>query len=562
MDKKGKINKQKTNKQKTNKQKTSKRKTEKQNLGQDYLSVAFDVLDKVLRGGAFSTIVLNEHLTKFKVSTADKPKVTNIVYGTLEKIFTIDYLLSKVTQKKPKPVIFNLLRLGAYLIFYFNSISPKGAVNKVVELTKTKGKSALSGFVNQTLRKVAELDLDTCLLKLETAVTGAEFKAGKAGVGDCIEVVKPGRVNDVGKAGNVAGCRIKFLSVKYNYPEWAVEKLISQFGLDNARGILSYKPTNLTHYRSNATKGETEAFFEKNGIEYTPSIANVGYYIRHSSMLNASIGANASSGGAMGVADTTSVDVSTGVADSTKLGDDFAKRNLTPQGVASILVCLALGVDATKPVSILDLCAAPGGKSIFLASHYKNANVLATDIHPHRVELIKKYASRMGVENVVTKVNDATIFNPNLLTQGTSKDSNPSGSDCGKFGYVKFDYAKFDYVLIDAPCSGFGVINKKPEIRLKPADVVDSLATLQKQIINTSAPYVKVGGAMLYSTCTLFAKENEQVVQDFLSKNKNFIIEPIDIPIDFKITEQGFVYLLPHITNTDGFFIAKLRRVR
>ena len=122
------------------------------------------------------------------------------------------------------------------------------------------------------------------------------------------------------------------------------------------------------------------------------------------------------------------------------------------------------------------------------------------------------------------------------------------------------DFAeKFDRVLCDVPCSGFGVISSKPDIKLfKTKDSVDSLAEIQTAILNISSKYVKIGGTLVYSTCTLFSKENKNIVDDFLTQNKNFAYEEIELKFD--TAKDGYIQFLPYKDDTDGFFVAKIKR--
>ena len=165
------------------------------------------------------------------------------------------------------------------------------------------------------------------------------------------------------------------------------------------------------------------------------------------------------------------------------------------------------------------------------------AEIVACDIHPHRTDLIEKYAARMGVKNIKVFLNDATVFNR------------------------EFEDA-FDCVLCDAPCSGFGVLSSKPDIKLfrKESDV-EELAALQSKILGVAARYVKRGGSLVYSTCTVFKRENDDVVNDFLLENKNFAAEKIDLPVDTACGREKFARFFPFRDGFDGFFIARLKRL-
>ncbi len=164
-----------------------------------------------------------------------------------------------------------------------------------------------------------------------------------------------------------------------------------------------------------------------------------------------------------------------------------------------------------------------------------NGEILASDIYPHKKRLIESGIRRLGFTSIETAVQDAAEYNE------------------------KWD-SQFDAVIADAPCSGLGVIRKKPEIRYKPPDALKTLPELQKRILSNTARYVKPGGVLLYSTCTLLKQENEDVVMDFLSSNPAYSAEPFALPGPAGSADGGMITLWPHLHGTDGFFIAKLRR--
>lgn len=183
---------------------------------------------------------------------------------------------------------------------------------------------------------------------------------------------------------------------------------------------------------------------------------------------------------------------------------------------------------------IIDTCAAPGGKSALSAILSRDeGEVYSFDIHESKLSLIEGTAKRLGLSSVKASVRDATT--PDELLFG-----------------------KADSVICDVPCSGLGVIAKKPDLRYKDLSTLDALPPLQLEILTKSSWYVKAGGEIIYSTCTLNTKENECVVKAFLDANSDFYLAPIDTG---KIkSECGYITLYPHIHNTDGFFIARLKR--
>ena len=210
----------------------------------------------------------------------------------------------------------------------------------------------------------------------------------------------------------------------------------------------------------------------------------------------------------------------------------FAEGEFFVQDEASALSALTLG--AKKDELILDLCAAPGGKSFALAIISKDeADVRSFDIHESKLSLITSGAERLGLKSVSASVGDASVSAAELI-------------------------GKADRVLCDVPCSGLGVLSKKPDLRYKDITLLESLSLLQLKILTTAASYLKAGGELVYSTCTLRKEENGDVLDAFLSANPEF--ETVDFAFGTQKSEGGRITLYPHIHHTDGFFISKLRK--
>ena len=183
---------------------------------------------------------------------------------------------------------------------------------------------------------------------------------------------------------------------------------------------------------------------------------------------------------------------------------------------------------------VLDCCAAPGGKS-FAAAIAGAGSVISCDVHPHKVGLLENGAQRLDLARITAREQDATVFVPEWENT-------------------------MDVVIADVPCSGYGIIRKKPDIRYKDPDTMQELPQLQLAIIKNQARYVKPGGVLLYSTCTLVRKENEGVVEKFLKENREFTTEKLVLPPVFPENTTGMLTLVPGEYDTDGFFICRLRR--
>ena len=211
----------------------------------------------------------------------------------------------------------------------------------------------------------------------------------------------------------------------------------------------------------------------------------------------------------------------------------FQKGLFYVQDAASKLsvLCAELG-----DMKVLDCCAAPGGKSFAAAMAMQaKGSITSCDVYDHKAQLIQKGAERLGLTNLRAMQRDATQPNP------------------------QWEKA-FDAVIVDAPCSGYGIIRKKPDIRYKDPATMKGLPALQLQILERQAEFVKPGGILMYSTCTLVWAENEGVVETFLQNNPKFYLEPLNLPDNFPENKTGMLMLVPGEYDTDGFFIARLRR--
>ena len=189
-----------------------------------------------------------------------------------------------------------------------------------------------------------------------------------------------------------------------------------------------------------------------------------------------------------------------------------------------------------EDIRVLDCCSAPGGKSFAAAiAMGGKGRITSCDVHSHKTALIRNGADRLGFTNITERQQDATATVPEWINA-------------------------MDTVICDAPCSGLGIIRKKPDIRYKNLKETEELPALQLQILSNQANYVKPGGVLMYSTCTVLRQENEDVVKAFLESRDDFYLEPLDLPEVFPKNESGMLTLIPGQYDTDGFFISRLRR--
>ena len=295
------------------------------------------------------------------------------------------------------------------------------------------------------------------------------------------------------------------LSVKYSHPLWLCDALAESVGEDELEPLLEANNISpLTVAQINTTKftaAEAKELLASDGVDYTP----------HKWMKDCLL-----------LKDTGSIESLIA----------FQTGAITVQDAAAKLAVEVSGVKAGD--TVIDGCAAPGGKSFAAAIKMKdNGKVLSFDIHEHKIKLISAGAERLGLECVEAH---------------TGNGKNP---DEKLYGIA-------DVVIADVPCSGFGVIRKKPEIRFKSRQDADNMPPIQLDILTGLSKCVKNGGVLLYSTCTVLKQENEKVIEAFLSSNPDFSTEAFDTPVGR--ADNGMMTLLPHLHDTDGFFICKMRK--
>jgi 16S rRNA (cytosine967-C5)-methyltransferase len=219
--------------------------------------------------------------------------------------------------------------------------------------------------------------------------------------------------------------------------------------------------------------------------------------------------------------------------------EEYNNGLFTIQDEASMMVTEAMNPEIGSVV--LDVCAAPGGKSTHIAQWMNDEGiVISRDIYPHKIILINHIKDRLGISSIDAQLHDAFVFDNELE-------------------------GKVDYCLVDAPCSGLGLIRRKPDIKwTRTVDELKALSQMQNKMIQTASSYLKVGGVLLYSTCTLNNQENLGVIRNFLNNDSRFKLTPIEFnsgKVVSETQEYGYLELYPHIHDSDGFFIARMQRI-
>ncbi|MCR5209022.1 MAG: 16S rRNA (cytosine(967)-C(5))-methyltransferase RsmB [Lachnospiraceae bacterium] len=360
------------------------------------------------------------------LDTRDKAFIRRLANDCIEKRMMLDHVIdnfSKVKTSKMKPAIRCIMRMGCDQILFMESVPSSAACNEAVLLAGKKGFHGLKGFVNGVLRTIDRNREDI-------------------------------------KWPDKEKSPVEFLAVRYSVPEWIAGLFLKSFGSERAERILaSYLMERPVSVRYLTTEGNREA--EEKWLSEVKaagiSVATNPYYIH--------------------AYDLTGVD---GVA---KI-PGYEEGMFAVQDISSMLAVLCAGI--SEGDMVVDVCAAPGGKSCFAAEIAHKGKVLSFDLSDAKVDLIKENAKRLKLGNLKAEVHDALEYDSSL--EGIA-----------------------DVVICDLPCSGLGVIGRKPDIkfRVKPEDIT-ALAELQRRILTNAARYVRSGGRLIFSTCTVSEEENDQ----------------------------------------------------
>ncbi|MBS4536109.1 16S rRNA (cytosine(967)-C(5))-methyltransferase RsmB [Clostridium sp. D2Q-14] len=303
---------------------------------------------------------------------------------------------------------------------------------------------------------------------------------------------------------------IDYFSIKYSHPKWIVEKFINDFGEDFTERLLksnNEKPSlNIRVNKIKINRNNLIEVLSKHGIS-----AEKTKYAQDGLIIN----------NPRNITELT----------------EFKEGYFSIQDESSMLVAQIMNPEEGS--TVLDICSGPGGKATHIAEKMKNkGKIISRDIFNHKLDLINKNATRLDIDIIDTENFDG------LKLDNKMKE-------------------KVDYCLVDAPCSGLGLLRRKPDIRWnKDIKDLNILVEMQLEILKNASQYVKVQGILIYSTCTINKKENLNIINKFLLMNNNYSLEEIK-NVEMKSNEtlkKGYIELFPNIHGTDGFFIAKLKR--
>lgn len=307
--------------------------------------------------------------------------------------------------------------------------------------------------------------------------------------------------------------KLTYLSIKYSYPKWMIENWIKEYGYEFTeklcKGNNSRPKLNIRVNTLKISRDQLLDIFSSYGyIVYKTKYAKDGLIIDNPRRI-------------------TSL-------------EEYRNGYFIIQDESSMLVSQT--IDPKEGSLVLDLCSAPGGKSTHMAQIMNNSGkIISRDIYSHKLHLVQENAHRLGIDIIETEIFDATKFDEKFRE-------------------------KADYCIIDAPCSGLGIIRRRPEIKWnRKEEDIQELTKIQWEIINNAKSYLKPGGVMVYSTCTISKEENEDMVNKFLLENSQFKLigfeDKFNSKKNIEKSKDGYVQLFPHIHNTDGFFIAKFKKI-
>ena len=422
--------------------------------------IAARVLSQRQTSSEFTENLLDIALATARLSPVDRGLCHELVCGVVRWQATLDRLIARKTDpaREQRPALKNLLRLGLYQIFWLDRIPPHAAVHETVEQAKRSGYGSQAGFINAVLRSyLREADEIRKIL--------ADMKTSQPALG-------------------------------WSHPEWLVEKWRRQFGDEKTRQLLEWNNTPpKTFARVNTLKTDAAKLVERWREENVECDfitrdwigENLAFELKSHPPLHS-------------------------------LGS-FRDGGFYVQDPSTLLAPVLLAPQPGE--TILDLCAAPGGKTTFIAQQMNNeGKIFACDLDPNRLKLVKENCARLGVTCVeVTQISK-----------------------------LKTENSKFDRILLDAPCSNTGVLRRRVDLRWRiQAAEIERLRATQLALLNQAALQLKPDGVLVYSTCSLEPEENIEVVKAFLAAHPDFKLE----------TESQ---LLPFVDGVDGAFVAKLQR--
>lgn len=440
--------------------------------------LTLQILLKVLEEGEYTSTVIPSVLKNYQyLEKSERAFLTRLCEGTIERMIELDYILNQFSKVKTKKMKTVIRNILRMSVYQIKYMNQVPDSAACNEAVKLVRKKGFSGLTGFVNGVLRNISRNI----------------------DCIDYPKEEKEPE------------RYLSIHFSMPEWIVTMWVKDYGYETTKAMLesSMKESPVV-IRCNTGKVSVEELEKK--------LKQKGIMVEHGEYVNTAL-------------KISGYDYIEGI-------DSFQKGWFTVQDESSMLVSLA--GDIKKEYQIIDVCAAPGGKSLHAAELLEGTGkVFARDLTLSKVSRIEENSKRLGIDNLETKVWDARVLDEE------KKES-------------------ADVVFADLPCSGLGVIGKKNDIKYKVTkDGIESLANLQREILSVVKEYVKPGGVLIYSTCTVNTLENEENMKWFCEQG-DFTLESLEPFIPKKLwnehTKDGYLQLLQGIVKTDGFFLARFRK--
>lgn len=462
--------------------------------------VAFLTLLEIDKHQTYTDVALERILNKFFLDTRDRSLVNQLVYGVIRHQRSLDALIDVLGKKKAHqqpPQLRRIFHLGLYQLRYLNQIPASAAVNTSVDLAVLNGLGKLKGVVNGVLRNYLRQAEQGDILALASNLEPEDHQ-------------NPESLSPTSSLANLSPAEINQLGIFYSFPDWIIVNWLEQLPLSEVHKLLNwFNQPGKIEIRINPLQTSVEQV----------ALALEGAGAKITKLNQVPQGLRIESG-----------------AGNIRSLPGYQEGWWMVQDSSAQLVSHLL--DPQPGEMIIDLCAAPGGKSTHIAELMGDqGTVWACDRSATRLKKVAENAHRLNLNSIQA-----------LATEGLSLE--------------RF-HNQADRVLVDAPCSGLGTLHKRPDIRWRqnPQKIAE-LITLQKNLLNQAATLVKPQGILVYATCTLNMQENEAIIQSFLASNQEWqIVEPSPkIGNDHNNLDHKWLKIYPHQYNMDGFFMAKLVR--
>ncbi len=466
----------------------------------------FFIINEYTNKGNYLKDLINKHITKPYFNDLDKRFIYEICKGTVKYLLKLDFLISlysKLEIKKIEPQVLNILRISVYQLLFLSRVPAYSILNESVQIAKKYISLSSSKFVNAVLRSISKQDnlLSYVNKKIEESIKN--------------KIVK--------------------LSLKYSFPQWLIKYWYEEFGQDKTEKIcisLNEKPS--TFVRINGLK--------TNKILISDELSKLcGNFKKRDDKL---------------FKDSFVLESTQNLEDLSQFKEGF----LNVQDFSS-QIAVKYFLKPKKHERILDLCAAPGGKTIYMAELIEDSGeIVSVDISPKKIELLEENVRREGLKSVITVCAD--VSKKDFLEDNTGGTLNKS--------FINY----FDKIFLDAPCSALGTISKNPDVKYnKNPETIKRLSQLSFSMLENCKKYLKINGKIVFYTCTISILENQKVIEKFMDKNNGkYKFDKNMVPVILKDflyknkntldeSVKNYFEIMPYYFQSEAGFITSIFKI-